>query len=144
MRNKERNLSQTNIICVKLKQYVDRMEAMIMAEGFNPSVFYIQKIILICENTITVEEWTETRMIIVNNPKYISSKDAVVDHDEYIEVVKNIDEIDEQALDYLEEYINWFCGKSKLSKKKYIKRYKYSTLKYFHKELGITNNQRIF
>lgn len=79
-------------------------------------------------------------MIIVSNPEYISSKDAVVDHDEYIEVVKNINEIVEQALDYLEEYINWFHGKSKLSKKKYVKRYKYSTLKYFHKELGIISN----
>lgn len=81
-----------------------------------------------------------TKMIIVSNPEYISSKDAVVDHDEYIEVVKNINEIVEQALDYLEEYINWFHGKSKLSKKKYVKRYKYSTLKYFHKELGIISN----
>lgn len=58
-------------------------------------------------------------------------------YDEYIEVIKNIDEIIERALEYLEEYINWFCGKSKLSKKKYVKRYKYSTLKYFHHALGI-------
>lgn len=82
-----------------------------------------------------------TKMIIVNNPEYLSSKEAVVDRDEYIEVVKNIDEIVEQVLDYLEEYINWFHDKSELSKKKYVKRYKYSTLKYFHKELGIVSDQ---
>lgn len=80
-----------------------------------------------------------TKMIIVKNPDYLSGKDVVIDHDEYIEVVKNIDKIVEQALNYLEEYIKWFRGESKLSKKKYVNRYKYSTLKYFHRELGIIN-----
>lgn len=76
----------------------------------------------------------------LKKPDYLSGKDVVIDHDEYIEVVKNIDKIVEQALNYLEEYIKWFRGESKLSKKKYVKRYKYSTLKYFHRELGLLND----
>ncbi len=78
-----------------------------------------------------------TKMIIIKNPQYISNTDAVIDRDEYKETRHGIYKIVKDALSFLEDYIMYHTGKKILDKREYEKRYRYSSLKYFHNELGI-------
>ena len=49
----------------------------------------------------------------------------------------NLERIKKDALDYVEEYMECMNGKRKLHKKMFDRKYGFSTLQYFHKELGI-------
>lgn len=76
-----------------------------------------------------------SKMVIVKDLNCLDVKNAIIDKDEYKEVVKNIDRIKLEALEYLEEYIKYTLGEGTLHKEEYFRRYKYTTLKYFHNEL---------
>lgn len=65
---------------------------------------------------------------------------AIVDTDEYAEVVTNINEIAEEVNKYIDTYISHIENKNVLHSAEFERRYRYSTLKYFHKELGIQKN----
>ncbi len=78
-----------------------------------------------------------TKICIISKPEYIDDDYAVVDSDEYTEMVKNINTIVNEAVAYINEYVNHIKDVNKISKKKFRKKYYYSSLKYFHKELGI-------
>lgn len=79
-----------------------------------------------------------TKMVIIQKAKYLGNEAVTVDHDEYIRIIKNVDVIKRDALDYLEQYIDHHRGITYLSSRQYRK-YRYSPLKYFHKELGISS-----
>lgn len=79
-----------------------------------------------------------TKMVIIKNPLYISSTDTVIDKDEYIETKRGIYKIVKGALSFLEDYIGHHTGRKKLDKNEYEKRYRYSSLKYFHEELSLS------
>ena len=64
-------------------------------------------------------------------------KDEVIDKDEYNETIQNLERIKEEALLYVEKYIKQLKTKNVLTEEAFARKYKYSTLKYFHKELGI-------
>ena len=68
---------------------------------------------------------------------YLDSTDAIVDKDEYNETMINLERIKKDALDYVEEYMECMNGKRKLHKKMFDRKYGFSALQYFHKELGI-------
>ena len=79
-----------------------------------------------------------TKIIIVNNINYIGVVDAVVDTDEYKETRENIDYIKNDSQAYIDNYIDYIQGKStKYDERNFHRTYGFSTLKYFHNELGI-------
>lgn len=80
-----------------------------------------------------------TKILIIEKLEYIDTKDAIIDKDEYIETLRSFDKIKRDALEYVEEYVD-HINKSKIMHPRLFKRkYGFSTLKYFHKELGLTN-----
>ncbi|MEZ3444094.1 MAG: hypothetical protein K1W30_02950 [Lachnospiraceae bacterium] len=79
-----------------------------------------------------------SKMVIITNNDYIGQTDAIVDKDEYNETRNNIEYIKNDAQKYVDEYVNYISGnKSKYDKKEFERIYQYSTLQYFHKELGM-------
>lgn len=74
-----------------------------------------------------------SKAVIVNDNTFIGEK-ANIDDKEYLELKKNFYKIRKKFLRYVDDYISLMH-----KEKKYVneKNYKYSTLKYFHKELGI-------
>ncbi|EEA85422.1 type III toxin-antitoxin system TenpIN family toxin [Peptacetobacter hiranonis] len=78
-----------------------------------------------------------SKMIIIRNTEYID-KEAHVDKDEFKEFLDNIDEIVDKSLQYLNGYIKYLSlSDSDKDKRKFERNYRYTSLKYFHKELGL-------
>lgn len=81
-----------------------------------------------------------TKTVIINNPDYIdSSKAAIVDQDEYNEMMSKMPQIVEKVLSYVNNYISHMNGTSPLHSRQFERMYKHTTLDYFHKELGISS-----
>lgn len=79
-----------------------------------------------------------SKSVIIKNNDYIDSKaHAVVDQDEYRELMRNLPTIVNEVLDYVDTYINHLNGFSVIHQKAFERMYSFTTLKYFHKELGI-------
>ena len=53
-------------------------------------------------------------------------------------MMQNLDKIVRDILKYVDDYVE-YCNKAqnRISEEEYIRRYRFSTLKYFHDELGI-------
>ena len=64
-------------------------------------------------------------------------ENAVVDTDEYKAVRMNIYKIEKQISKYIEGYVKAVSDFENADKKSFERKYKYSTLKYFHDILGI-------
>ena len=79
-----------------------------------------------------------TKICIIKKTNYIDDSPGIIDADEYREMRMNLDEIVMQACQYVDRYILHVKGISVLSKREYRKQYWYTTLKYFHNELGIS------
>ncbi len=77
-----------------------------------------------------------TKIVIVKNESYIG-KCTVVDNDEAKELRMNAVNIHKDALKYVNGYINHLKGTKILASEEFNRRYKYTTLSYFHAELGI-------
>ena len=78
-----------------------------------------------------------TKIVIINKSEYIDNKDAVVDRDEFVETISNIRRIRREALEFVEDYVAHMQNVKCLQVQEFNRRYQYSPLKYFHKELGI-------
>ncbi len=78
-----------------------------------------------------------TKIVIIKNADYITNVDAVIDSDEYKETRDNIAYIKKDAQEYILEYIKYIRGTSTKDKQELQRAYQFSTLKYFHNELGI-------
>lgn len=74
-----------------------------------------------------------SKIVIVVDPQYLSNSHPIIDGDEYNETAVHIRKISKSAGQYVSSYIKIIKNRSKIPL-----RYKFSTLKYFHKELGIT------
>lgn len=73
-----------------------------------------------------------SKMAIIKNPDYInSSTSAIVDPDEYSEMMRNLPRIAREAVSYLETYISHINGSMTLHPRTYNRKYRYSTLPYF-------------
>ena len=77
------------------------------------------------------------KTVIIKNPDYVSDAKAVIDRDEYVKTVRNMDRIVRGVLKYIETYRNHIQGIHRMNEKEFRKRYFYTSLKYFHGELGI-------
>ena len=79
-----------------------------------------------------------SKMVIIENSDYLSTQNAVIDTDEYKETRQNIEYIKNDVAKYINEYIAYVKNKTPTKNQKKLKRkYIYSTLQYFHKELKI-------
>lgn len=78
-----------------------------------------------------------TKIVIINKGEYIDTRDALVDRDEYNETMVNLKRIKREALEFVEDYVAHIKGIRILHPQEFRRRYSYSPLKYFHKELGI-------
>lgn len=78
-----------------------------------------------------------TKIIIISKIEYIDDKDAIIDNDEFNETMIMLDKIKRDALQFVEDYVDHIMGKKELHPSEFRRRYLFSTLRYFHKELGI-------
>ena len=79
-----------------------------------------------------------TKILIVNKTEYLNNKDSIIDKDEYKETIINLEKIKKDALEYVEEYVAHINKTNILHPVSFKRKYGFSTLKYFHKELGLT------
>lgn len=75
--------------------------------------------------------------IIKNNDYFDSLSKAIVDQDEYAEMMKNLTVIIQEALNYVDTYINHINGTVPLHPRAFARKYQYSTLPYFHDIMGL-------
>lgn len=78
-----------------------------------------------------------SKIVIISKTEYIDSTDAIIDKDEFNETMVNLNRIKKEALDFVEDYVEHIKGIKLLHKREFIRRYGFSPLKYFQKELGI-------
>ena len=79
-----------------------------------------------------------SKIVIINHKEYISDTNAVIDRDESKETRDKIEYIKNDAQKYIDDYVDYLSGKlTKYDSREFERKYQYSTLKYFHKELGI-------
>ena len=74
-----------------------------------------------------------SKAVIVNDTEYIGDS-AEIDNKEYVELNDRVAFIISKFRTYLKGYYTYVSGKANEYQ---AKKYKYTTLKYFHKELGI-------
>lgn len=81
-----------------------------------------------------------SKSVIVNNMDYIDSNPGIVDADEYSEMMRNMDRIVREVLAYVDDYVS-YCNKSEkhISDEEFQRRYRYSSLQYFHEILGVNH-----
>lgn len=78
-----------------------------------------------------------SKIVIINRISYIDQQKAIVDQDEYHEVQKNLSDIVNDAVRYVDDYVAHMTGNRILHYREFAKRYQYSTLQYFHDILRI-------
>ena len=77
-----------------------------------------------------------SKTLIIKNPQFIGVP-TTVDNDEFSEFLKNKDIIMEELIKYIHDYKNHCLRTRTLHQREYDRRYKYTTLKYFHDLLNI-------
>ncbi len=83
-----------------------------------------------------------SKTVIINKLEYIdSSTPAIVDQDEYNEMMANLSQIVKDAVSYVTTYINHVNGITPLHPRQFFRRYGYTTLAYFHDILGIATSK---
>ncbi len=80
-----------------------------------------------------------SKIVIIQKSAYLdSSNPVVVDQDEYKEMVINLPIIVCEVMEYIDTYIRHFNKIRPIHPSEFERKYKYSTLRYFHKLLGIS------
>ena len=77
-----------------------------------------------------------SKIVIIQDANYIDVP-ALVDKNEYNELMNNHTKIVNGAVNYVETYTNHIKCVKVIHPREFSRRYAFSTLKYFHKELGI-------
>ena len=78
-----------------------------------------------------------SKIVIITKTDYIDSVDAIIDKDEFKETMVNLKQIKKEALNFVEDYVLHMKGIKMLHEREFERRYGFSSLKYFHRELGI-------
>ena len=79
-----------------------------------------------------------SKIVIIKSNDYLDNVRPIVDRDEYNETVKNIQRIARDALTYVDTYVKHMTGVATIHPRQFARKYQYSTLPYFHPELGIS------
>lgn len=82
-----------------------------------------------------------SKIAIIKDIDYLDDQNVIIDQDEYNNTVKNAEKIAAQATAYVDNYIAHINGTAPLHPKEYDRKYKYSTLKYYHKELELEQDK---
>ncbi len=82
-----------------------------------------------------------SKIAIVRDAKYIDKSPALIDKDEYNETMINLDKIVSASVKYVDTYINHVSRTQIIHEKEFLRKYKYSTLPYFHDILGIPETE---
>ena len=77
------------------------------------------------------------KTVLITNGDYIDSAKAVVDADEYNMVMQNTEKIASEINDYIADYTDHITGVKTLHEREFNRRFRYSTLSYFHDILGL-------
>ena len=84
-----------------------------------------------------------TKVILIRNPVYLDTvTPAVVDQDEYKEVIQNLPRIVQEVYNYILDYKNDLNGIQKLHPKEWQRRYRMSTLPYFDTFLQVVTDAK--
>lgn len=78
-----------------------------------------------------------SKIVIIKDLDYLNDENVVIDKDEYKIAIKNLQKIELQVLKYVETYIKHVTNICPLNKKEYNRKYKFSTLPYFHDILNL-------
>ncbi len=78
-----------------------------------------------------------TKIIIIDNTEYITSKSSIIDKDEYMKTKRFIKTIKDEDISYIDDYVNHIKGVKIIENKEFDRKYSRSTLKYFHRELNV-------
>lgn len=79
-----------------------------------------------------------SKIVLIKDSDYIdSSTKAVVDQDEYGQMKQNLSTIAQEATDYVDTYIGHINGSAPLHPRAFSRRYRFSTLPYFHDIMGL-------
>lgn len=83
-----------------------------------------------------------SKMVIITKNEYIGISNAIIDQDEFKETRDNIEYIKNDVQKYIDDYVAGISGDTTIYDRVEFKRiYEYSTLPYFHNELGITGKK---
>ena len=82
-----------------------------------------------------------TKVVIVTNQEFINEDITVVDQDEYKEVIYNIEKIVDSVIKFVDDYVEHIKGIKKLHEREFERRYHFSSLKYFKRELGLSQKK---
>lgn len=81
-----------------------------------------------------------SKIVIIKDIRYFDlTANAVVDQDEYVEMMKNLPIIVPEIQNYVDTYINHVNGTAPLHPREFSRKYQYSTLPYFHNIMGISS-----
>lgn len=81
-----------------------------------------------------------TKIVLIKDGDYIdSAARAIVDQDEYNEAMKNLPRIVQETNNYVDSYAGHVKGTALLHPREFERKYKFSTLPYFHDILGLTS-----
>lgn len=78
-----------------------------------------------------------SKVVLIKDTTYFETDGVVVDNDEYKVVARNIEIIIKQITNYIDTYVNHIKGVAPLHIRGFERKYKYSTLSYFHNILGL-------
>lgn len=78
-----------------------------------------------------------SKIVIIKDISYFDSTPAIVDSDEYTEMIKNLPNIISEATNYVNTYISHINGTAPIHPRNFTRKYQYSTLPYFHDVMGI-------
>ena len=81
-----------------------------------------------------------SKIALIKNIDYFEpAMPAIVDQDEYAEMMQNLPSIIQEATGYVNTYINHITGTSPLHPRTFARKYQYSSLPYFHDIMGISD-----
>ncbi len=79
-----------------------------------------------------------SKIVLIKDTAYLDTDSAaIVDQDEYTEMIKNLPDIVKKVNDYVNTYTDHVKGTVLLHPKAFLRKYQYSTLPYFHDILRI-------
>ncbi len=82
-----------------------------------------------------------TKLVIVTNQEFINEGIVVVDQDEYKEIIYNIGKIVDSVIKFVDDYVEHIKGIKRLHEREFERRYHFSSLKYFKRELGLSQKK---
>lgn len=80
-----------------------------------------------------------SKIVIIKESKFLQ-ENAIVDSDEYTETIRQMPQIVRAASSYVNNYISHINGSSLLHPNEFKRKYRFSTLSYFHDLLGLNRN----